>query len=461
MIKQLTKIIAGLGLAAFILIGCKPAEDPLPQLLAGYTSTSLGLTLTDNNGTVAIELSRVDPAATTLTLKITDEVNATYGTHYTTEPAATNGEITVEIAAGETSANLVINKLQNPDFEQVISFNITIETVSNNGIAGTNNVLAVSFEENPTAAGGLLAPEVGGPTQPNQVFIDLSKQSLTTVQKDTWDLAFSTGADFRVMLNYATYSMARATDQTDLAEISDILVTANYKTEMSPGITNSQYMDDPAGNLTKTAISEISAADANNMVYVINRGQFDGVERGFMKIRITQSGSDYVITYGNINDTDGFTSVTIPKTTDHEFVYFSLDTGIVDVAPADAQWDFAMTTFLNEFENNDGDVFTYRFNDFSINNHNHVKMAKVDVTESLTYDTYTTENLATTTLANDRLAIGSSWRKFDFATFTFAVNADVFYIIEDTEGNTYKLKFTKMLNATGDRGYPEFVYELL
>ena len=41
------------------------------------------------------------------------------------------------------------------------------------------------------------------------------------------------------------------------------------------------------------------------------------------KIKITISGSDYVISYGGINDADGFTSVTIPKKATHGFTYFS------------------------------------------------------------------------------------------------------------------------------------------
>lgn len=460
--KRIIKTALAFSLAVSILMGCKE-EEPLPQLLAGYTSTSLGLALTDDNGTAVIELSRTDVAATTVILNVTDEVNAVYGTNYTTEPAAINGEITLEIAAGETSANLVINKLQNPAFEQVISFNVGIVSVSNEGIAGANNLLSVTFEENPTSAGAIIAPEVGGPTQPNQVFIDLSGQTSKVVAKDTWDLAFSSGSDFRVALNYATYAMARVTDQTDLAQISDNLVTDTYKNEMVGGQVNTQYMDDPSGDLTKTAIAEISDTDADNMVYVINRGQTDADtdnERGFVKVRITKSGSDYIITYGDINDVDNFTSVTVSKSASNDFTYFSFDDGVVEVTPDNANWDFAMTTFLNEFPSGD-DVYSYKYPDFSITNYGNVKIAKVDVTDDLTYDSYSSTDLANTTLENNRLGIGSSWRSFDFGSFSYAVNSTVFYIIEDTDGNAYKLKFTKMLNDQGDRGYPEFVYELL
>ena len=51
------------------------------------------------------------------------------------------------------------------------------------------------------------------------------------------------------------------------------------------------------------------------------------------------------------------------------------------------------------------------------------------------------------------------------ATFSYAVNPDIFYVVEDIDGNLYKLAFTRMYcvaaECAGERGYPEFTYELL
>lgn len=461
MIKQFIKSIFALALSVVILTGCKKEEE-LPQLLAGFTSTSLGLTLEDTQASTAIEISRTDAATTIVTLTISDEVNATYGVEYTTEPAATDNIITLEIPAGETSGELIVNKLENPEFEQVITFNITMTEISNGGAPGTNNVLAVSFEENPTSSGAVLEPEVGGPEQPNQVFVDLSKQTTVAVEKDSWDLAFSNEDEFRVALNYAAYTMARVTDQTDLANVTDALVTEDYKAEMQAGGVNTEYMDDPAGDLTKTAIVEISETDANNFVYVINRGQLDtdpATERGFVKAQITRDGDNYVITYGDINAVNNFTSITISKSSDAHFTYFSFDDGVVEVAPAKENWDFELTTFLNEFPSGD-DVYSYKYKDYAITNHGSVKTASVDAT-TVTYDSFSSSDLESITLEDNRLGIGSSWRVFDWANYTYTINAEIFYVIEDTDGNYYKLKFTKMVDDEGNRGYPEFVYELL
>ncbi|MCB0495112.1 MAG: HmuY family protein [Cyclobacteriaceae bacterium] len=467
MIKQFIRYTFLFGLSTIILLGCKKEEE-LPQLLAGFNSTTLGLGLEDSQATAGLVLSRTDAAATTITFTITDEVNGTYGVEYTTEPAAVANVVTIEIPAGETSAELKVNKLKNPIPDEVISFNIAMNEVSNGGKPGTNNVLAVTFEETPVSLGAVMVAEVGGPEEPNQVFIDLSKQKATVVNKGSWDLAFSNDDQFRVILNYAAYTMARATDQTDLANVTDALVTDEYKDEMGYTLTNTEYMDDPTGDLANTAIAEISTTDNDNVVYVIKRGELDtepATDRGFVKARITRDGDKYVITYGDINDADGFTSVTVSKGTDTHFTYFSFDNGIVDVAPAKDKWDFEMTTFLNEYYNySDGLLYSYKYKDYSLTNYGSVKIARVS-TDDFSYDDFSSDDLASITLEDNRLGIGSSWRVADFSNgyenVTYNVTTLLFYVIEDADGNRYKLKFTAMEDDNGDRGYPEFVYELL
>jgi len=317
--------------------------------------------------------------------------------------------------------------------------------------------------EIPASTGAVISPEVGGTTQPNQVFIDLSTESTTVVNKDNWDLGFYNGDEFKVILNYASYTMARPTTETDLANVTDELVTQAYKDEMKDFLPNTEWKDAVDGDLSKTAIAEISATDANNPVYVINRGVLDDAnttERGFVKARITLSGNDYIITYGDINDASGFSTITVPKSTTNDFTYISFDTNdIVEVAPPKGQWDIMMTTFFNEFDNQ-GEVLSFKFKDFSLTNHQYVKSVSV-AGDQTAFDAFTIDDVAGLALANDRLAVGSSWRLFDFTTNEFAINNDIFYIIEDADGNVYKLKFTKMLNDQGERGNPEFIYEIL
>jgi hypothetical protein len=322
----------------------------------------------------------------------------------------------------------------------------------------------------PPSDGDLIEPNVGGPDQPNQVFIDLSKSITTVTPRKNWDFGFASDGNFRVIINYSAYMVARPTDQTDLKMVSSNLVTPEYKAEtvVAPE-GNIEWIDNPSGNLAETAIATVSATDNENFVYVINRGQLENgaelVERGFIKIKVTRTGDDYVITYGDI-DAATFTSVTVSKNTDFNFTFFNLEDGIIDIEPQKSLWDIAFTTTSNHFFDHENNVTVpYRFKDIVITNKGNAKVSAVEVTDLVNYADYTLADASGLDLQDDRLGIGSSWRNFEFSTYSYVVNPDIFYIIEDTEGNQYKLVFTRMncisAECAGDRGYPEFTYELL
>lgn len=318
--------------------------------------------------------------------------------------------------------------------------------------------------------GATIEPTVGGPDQPNQVYIDLSTSASSVVPRKTWDFGFANDGNFRVILNYSTYMVARPTDQIDLEMVSSNLVTPEYMAEMVVAPEGSiDWIDNPNGDLNETAIEAISVTDSENMVYVINRGQTENDdafnERGFIKIKVTRSGDDYVITYGDIDATT-FTSATITKNSKYNFTFLSLETGIVTIEPEKALWDFAFTTTSNYFFDFATETTVpYQFKDVVITNKGNIKISAIETSNVVNYADFTLNDASSLTLEDNRFGIGTSWRNFEFATFTYVINSDIFYVIEDTDGNYYKLAFTRMLcieaSCAGERGYPEFTYELL
>ncbi|WP_101446758.1 HmuY family protein [Aquimarina sp. MAR_2010_214] len=55
--------------------------------------------------------------------------------------------------------------------------------------------------------------------------------------------------------------------------------------------------------------------------------------------------------------------------------------------------------------------------------------------------------------------MGSGWR-FPYSS-TAKLLDDRYYIIKDTIGNYYKLRFTAVVNESNERGNPKFEYTLL
>ena len=180
-------------------------------------------------------------------------------------------------------------------------------------------------------------PIVGGPNEQNQVYIDLSTETQSPVQRDTWDLGFYGGTDFRVGINTSIYMAAKQLESTNIDAVTQADV-ADIQDEVAVGTfdpTNAAYIDNPDGDIAKTAIAPISASDSDNKVYLVNLGYQVGTEvpapgsvaiagdtRGWKKIRILRQGNGYLLQYADLNDTS-HQEITIEKNSEYNFTFFN------------------------------------------------------------------------------------------------------------------------------------------
>lgn len=328
----------------------------------------------------------------------------------------------------------------------------------------------------PAVEGAIIDATVGGPTQPNQVYLDLSVEASYVVPRNSYDLGFFTGEDFRVKLNNSTSALALALDKNDLTQVTaNDTVGLNRRLDVdaifsslfgppAPWINEAAtWMDHPSGDLKRTAIAEISANDSANKVYILNRGNNpDGSNRGWKKIRVIRNGQGYTLQYANIDD-QSFQTLEVSKNTDLRFVQMNFDGGIVEATPAAANWDLAFTTFTTLLPVDATTSIPYAFKDYVISNSNEVRIATVN-TADVAYEEFGSSNLAGLEFASDISAIGSSWRTVAAPNSgnTTGVVDEIFYVLEDSDENRYKLRFTRMLNPqTGERGYPQLQYNLI
>lgn len=331
----------------------------------------------------------------------------------------------------------------------------------------------------PPVSEAVIEASTGGPNQQNQLYVDLSTSTKTSVLRDSWDLGFSSGTSFRVAINGSLKMAVKQLNTTNIDEVQteDATVAVGFSTLASWG-----YVDNPTGILegpgagVGTAIAEISANDADNKVYLVNLGYkvgtttpnlgavaVDGDPRGWKKIRITRSGSNYVLQYADLGATTHST-VTISKNTAYHFSFFNLVTGQqVTAEPEKGKWDLNFTTFTNYFPYMGADV-AYGYADFITTN---VKSG-TQVYEIFTVDkSYASFVLADvieasfTVSATDQRVIGANWRSGGGPSSLPSIRDDRFYVLKDVEGNIYKLRFLTLTNDAGERGFPVFEYELL
>ncbi len=328
----------------------------------------------------------------------------------------------------------------------------------------------------PPVESAIIDAQVGGENQPNQVYLDLSSESTAVVARNSFDLGFYTGSDFRVALNNSTGALALSLDKNDLTQVTaqDTLglgaqldVNAIFGALFGPPPAwlseAASWMDNPNGELSQTAISAISSTDSDNQVYILNRGSNpDGSNRGWKKIRVIRNGEGYQLQHANIDDAS-FETLNISKDSDFAFVQMNFDSGVTEATPRATDWDIAFTTFTNLLPVGPGVSIPYQFKDYVISNATEVQLTQVDANE-VSYENFSTSDLAELTFENNISGIGSSWRTVaqPNSPDPTGVVDDIFYVLKDNAENYYKIRFTRLVNAqTGERGFPQLQYDLI
>lgn len=465
------KKIVYLLLTVFALgatFGCSDDDSNTAEKLeVAFVNQEVNVSASSNQ--VDVVFSEATKKAGTVTFNI-EATGVTYGTDFTTNPAAVGNTVTVSFAKGITTASFTFTKLVDALEGQTKNVKFTIASVTgvDAEFTATTGFTTLNFNEVPVSS-KTITPAIGGNTFPNNVYVDLSSGATTTVERTSWELGFYSGTDYRVVLNPAINKFAvkqLATNNIDEVQTADANVTTgNYEA------SGAAYIDNPYGNLSGTSIAEISATDADNKVYLVNLGQnvsataatgsnvaLTGTDRGWKKIRILRNGNGYKLLYANIDATT-HSEVTITKDAAHNFSFVNLLTGsLVNAEPVKQKWDINLGTFMNYTQYNGQDV-SYYYPDFVTSNTIAGTRVYEVLTSEFTYEAFASANVVNTkfetTAAADRRAIGANWR----ATFPSAsLKTDRFYVVKDQAGNIYKLKFTALVNGSSERGNITFEY---
>lgn len=462
-----------------VAISCKDDEPPLPANELTVTSSQLGISPDDSEVTITINVSRAANADKAMTITYTAE-GVTYGDEFTTEPAAVENSITVVIPEGETSATLVVKKVEGAilDGDETVTF--TVESVEEPFVLTESVTITVTFAQIVSEGAELTLQgrssdaaytPAAGINYANAVLVDMSANVTDVYDRKNWALGFYSGSEFRVVMNHAFQMLSTVSAKADInaVTVEDAQASRLYQfNAFTPSEDGSALTlaDSFNGALTGTAIAEVSATDASNLVHfvVTGNGSLNDVTTWY-KIRVLRNGTGYTLQYAKVGATT-FTSVNIAKDANYNHIFVSLDKGsdgLTVIEPVKKNWDiqWSYSTALSSPSFNT----PYWVQDFiAINNHAGVKVATVvnadAATATTAYNNFTEANLTGLTFVSDRDAIGTKWRSTQPATGIFHQN---FYIIQDAEGNYYKLKF-KTMGVGGDggeRGRPVIQYELV
>jgi len=316
---------------------------------------------------------------------------------------------------------------------------------------------------------GLAGTEAGS-TAGNTVYLDLSGDKTTAINRFSWDLGFFSGPDFRVVLNNTTSAGVKVLTKHDLNAVgaADTIGLTLAVSQTNPTPDDLLFFDDINGDITKTAIPAVSATDAENKVIILNRGTggLTGnlpAARPWIKLRVLRgSTGGYVLQYAGIQETT-FKTLQISKNSDYQFTLASFEDGVVNGLPEKDKWDinWGYSVFQTDFG---GGMVPYNFSDLISVNHlagvtSATKKYADAATAAAAFTAFNKDSVAKITLVAGRWNIGSSWRSTQPAT---GANLDRFYVIKDPAGNYYKFRCLAMgVSDGGTRGKPEFKYELI
>ncbi|WP_304138800.1 HmuY family protein [Mesonia mobilis] len=440
------------------------------EFVVAFENQNYSFTNSDTDREINLVFSEEASQSGTISITYTEN-GLIYGTDFSTTPQANSGIIEIPFEAGTTGTSFTFEKLTpNPiEGEELESVTFLIAEVSNGFSQGNTTFTANYFDA--ASAGGSVAPELGGPNQGNQVYVDLSTGTEKIVERDRWDLAFYSKDEFRVKLNSSLFMMAAALEETNIDNVvaNDVLQLQNQMQLLQDG--SNEYVDDPSGSISETAIDEVSNTIEENKVYLINMGNEVGTNtpevgsvavagdyRGWMKVRVHQENGEYVLQYADL-EASTHQEVSIAKSPEYNFTFFSLvNETIVDVEPQATQWDLNFSVFVEVLDLPEGGQTAYGFSDYVATNVlAETKAYEMEASETLNYQNFALEDIDENEFEIDQRVIGSNWRD----VFSQSVTPNLFYVIEDPDGNLYKLRFTALVNENGVRGYPSFEYSLL
>lgn len=465
MIKTtMTKAILFATATVLFISSCRKKDDVSePDVFANFENSAQGISAAENSVTIKVKLSSAAATDIPVVLNVT-ETGVVAGTDYTTLPAIAAGKIHLTIPSGNTESSFTLTKVAGRLFDNDDKIVFDIFSSGTPVIIGATKQLTLSFAEMVAINTGTIVVNGGGATYPNKVFIDISANRTTGVNRTTWDLGFYGGDEFRVFLNSSVGMMAKQINKNDLATVTATdtigFSTDVYFNQTAPSTASLAYIDYPDGSLSKTAIAEISATASDNKVYIVNTGKTIGatpVDRGWKKIRVIRNTSGgYTLQHADIAATT-FTSVDIAKDPNYYFKYASFQTGAINIEPEKKKWDLAWTYFSNITNFGGGEV-PYLFQDVILINRG-VSIAKV-MTTAKSYEAFSAADITTITPAlaflTTQNAIAADWRAGGGPGTAPSVRTDRYYIIKDGDNNYYKLKFTALTNGSGERGYPAY-----
>ncbi len=296
-----------------------------------------------------------------------------------------------------------------------------------------------------------------------EMFFDLSTNTFQEKRWADWDIRFDASKNgYGVFINTGKDIIVRKIDRYALKD-PETFDTLDYFKRYPELVDNQNGKVEYAGLGDWKNYKSVQTT-APDGIYIIERKYKPGYSR-FKRFEIKAvDDSAYYIRITDLYDANNQKIVngpilTIPKDKNQNFTYYSFDAGIIPNAePNKNTWDFVFTRYKHIFYNilPNNQPFPYTVSGV-LSNNNNVEVAKDSgMTNFEDIDAGTIDKYRFTT---NRDGIGYDWKiHAQGGVGGYSIAPKLTYIIKDTDGQYYKLRFLDYNNSVGEPGYPKFEF---
>ena len=219
----------------------------------------------------------------------------------------------------------------------------------------------------------------------------------------------------------------------------------------------------------------IKAKDYTNYVVKANLNSVDGKEVTNAHTGVTGNQYYYSVQYnfnissnelseGLINSSDKYDDIVLPKDPENS-------NSLIEKLPNNGDWEILLSQYVSEDSYLDEGVTKYQKYGVVGVMINQAKDIEVSNIKDGKFDSITLEEAKNATFKEDVDAIGYDWKELDFATFSYKIVTDNYYLVKLSNGDIYKLKFEDFYGENpGDnvketkdflKGHIKFQFQLL
>jgi hypothetical protein len=298
-----------------------------------------------------------------------------------------------------------------------------------------------------------------GENYENQIWFEFSTQKTVSNPFGLWDIGFSLNEKNNIIINCGKHSAYTVTwmENTSFRDIIQIDANKHVWT-----------FDNPNGHPDSLSFTgwyennQQGKIEAKDRLYIINRGADSLGAKKFIKLKLlSREGGSYHFQWGLISDTIPRHDVFINVKNDYNYVYYCFTTEkevFNEPLPRD-NWDMVFTTYKQTVtEETLGTTMPYILRGV-LSNPNKVKVLELNnVIDFNQIDLKYAKNLVLSQFLN---IIGYDWKTWSLTANKYTVNQKKIFIILDSKGNYFKMRFVDFYNDKGEKGYPKIAWELL